>query len=191
MTRRLLTICSFVVCLSTHASSATSAPAIPPYVDNQAKLLGSMPPIEVIVEAQKADAEKDGLTASMIKAYTVERLQNSKIKILTGDGSPLMPAAVFLDVAINPVKNGDGMYGYSINVSLNEVAVLVRKPQISCTVISWERGLAGTIPSSKLPEITRGLGEVLDLFTSDYFAANLSSVAEPDKNIAHASSNQH
>lgn len=137
---------------------------------SEEEALKGLGPIRVVVETVHPDAERDGLKQIQLKTDVELRLRREGVPVISeSDPRPGLP---YLYVRVSTIKSDNGLYAYSIDVSLRRIVVLncvTRKIMIAQT---WEEGNIGLIGALNLKNVRQTVGDYVDRFINAYLAAN-------------------
>jgi hypothetical protein len=133
--------------------------------------LGGITSVSVTVEKIDKDAERDGLSRDQVQTDVELRLRKANIQIREKTDSKF-PTYPQLYVIVNAVKSNVGIYAFSVDVQVNDVANLTRKPPRLAIVTIWDAGTTGSVGASNVRKIRESISDVVDQFINDYLAAN-------------------
>ncbi len=122
--------------------------------------------VQVVVERMAPDAERDGLTKSLLQTEVEARLRQAGIEVKPS-GDP------YLYVAIDTRKSKSGVYTYMVRVQFCQAVTLWRDPtSIRYGAITWDVGGFGQLPSPRLQEVRSDLADYVDKFINAYLEQN-------------------
>ena len=137
------------------------------------KSLTGLKGVWVCVEDIDSDAKKDGLDADQTKVEVELRLRQAGITVFDKINSDGNNSMAYLYVNINAVKNGNGMYGYGLSLSVKEVVNLLRSTPCRTFARTWTTSCAGTVGSNDMATTLRQyVDDEVDRFANDYLAQN-------------------
>jgi hypothetical protein len=121
-------------------------------------------------------AERHGLTDSQVQTDVELRLRRAGIRVLTPDEQDARPGSPYLYININ-TKAGDGpsagLIAVNINVELRQSVRLARDPDIWVLhATTWSKSVLGLGGHAQLRHVRESLGDQVDKFINDYYAAN-------------------
>jgi len=123
---------------------------------------------EVLIEGLSADAKQDGLNEQDIQTDVELTLRLAGIKVLTRRESITTPGIPCLYVNVGLLSRG-GTYTSSIEVSLEQEALLERDPTIRTTVATWSVGSIGIVGKT---QIRGAIKDEIDKFLNAYLSVN-------------------
>ena len=139
---------------------------------NQRESLRGLKGVEVLIELVSKDIENDGLTRMQLQTDVELRLRKAGVRVLTEEESRQATGRPMLHVQISSYKIASIGYAFNCSVSLEELAKLVRNPQIINLLPTWNKSSTGFTPINNLRFIREGLSDLVDQFINNYLAAN-------------------
>jgi hypothetical protein len=113
------------------------------------------------------------LRVEPIEAEVRKRLAQWGIRELSHDEMLAVPGMPSLDVNINGVVDATGENVlFNVRVSLSEKMRLLRSPRAIVNTRMWDAATVGQAPLDRPDEVYSAAYETVDLFISDYLAAN-------------------
>jgi len=126
--------------------------------------------VRVDVASPGSDAEKAGLERVQLQTDTELKLRTAGIPVLVGDEAFATPLDSYLEVRVTLVKGRFWTYAYFISIQLRQPAKVANGTTLFAS--TWQKGEVGNITSRRLPDLRRNVGDLTDMFTNDYLAAN-------------------
>jgi hypothetical protein len=124
----------------------------------------------VLVEYQKPEVERVGLTEAAIQADAELKLRLAGIRVLTRNESD---ATLYLDAQVYHTELA--VWGYEVSVEVLQDVQLIRDPAIVIPgATTWELGsVGGAGRPANIPEMVRNaLKDLVDRFINAYLAMN-------------------
>jgi len=150
--------------------AALASPALAADDDVMGKTLAGLRGVRVEVVKMDPDAEREGLTQSILRTDVELRLRQSGIRVLTDADDALTQGTLHLQV--RTVKSEHGFYAYNIDLGLWQFVRLIRDPSIASVAVTWRAGKGGFIGTPRFPEIRNDVRDMVDEFINAYLAAN-------------------
>jgi len=143
-------------------------------LDERWKLLRGLPGVEVIVEQITPDAERDGLRTSALQTAVELRLRSNGIKVLTRQDRLDTRRKAYLYVAVNTLNDGNGLYGFNVNIRLLETISLYSTPLMVTKGTAWNiPAYTGMVGANNLRRFVQdNVLEKVDQFCNDFLRAN-------------------
>jgi len=138
--------------------------------DSQRNTLKGLPGIGVLVESLDPDLEKDGLTADLLTMDTFSRLRLAGIRFLTTAERRATLADAYVHVNLKTLKNEKGLYAYSIDVAVRQVAVLMNGERAICP--TRETGGMGTVGADGVREVRGVVKDKVNEFIDAWLSVN-------------------
>jgi hypothetical protein len=139
-----------------------------------AQSLKGLAAVRVVVEVQGREAQEHGLKPADLRADIESRLKKTGLQLLgEHDRAQGMPQ-LYLNVNVFPAGSGkDGLFVYSVDLSLIQDVRLIRAPNVRATAATWKiPGSLGTIEAKGISGLRSVVGEYADGFVSAHRAAN-------------------
>ncbi len=123
----------------------------------------------VVVEDVAPDLAEGGLTTAQLRTDVELCLRQAGIPFV-----PSSESACVLSVLVGAEKSScASLYGYTIQVKLNQPVRLLRDPTITFhRGTTWSIGAVGTVASGHLHDIRLGLRDLMDYFVTAYLEQN-------------------
>jgi hypothetical protein len=135
--------------------------------------LYGLPGVYVLVESLNLDMEKDGLTKDQLRMEVESQLRNAGIRVLTREEKLKTAGNPQLYVNVNLLKSSSPFAcPYSVEISLEQEVVLVRKPNMRTVATTWSQGSVGIVGIANLRTIRETVRGGVDHFIHEYVAAN-------------------
>jgi hypothetical protein len=144
--------------------------------DSERRSLRGLQGIRVVIEGMGSTAERHGLTTTQVRTDVELRLRQAGIRVLTFDERDFFSGDPFLYVNIHMIF-GDGpaagLVVCNIDVELRQAVRLQRDQDIGLLgVTTWQIGSTGFMSEARLHKLRGNLGDLIDRFINDYYAAN-------------------
>lgn len=137
------------------------------------KPLTGLKGVWVCVEDIDSDAKKDGLDPDQIKVEVELRLRKAGITVFDKLDSDGNDSAAALDVSIDAIKNGNGVYGFYVSTRLREIVSLLRPTRCRAIATTWVTAYVGTVGTEAMAAYLRqDVDDDVDKFVNDYLAQN-------------------
>ena len=123
------------------------------------------------VEHPNKDAERDGLSRSVLIVDVELRLRQAGITVLSADSDD----APILYVAVTAVRSRyEPVYAYFVEIDLRQVVVLGRNVSFSTYAATWwATATVATVGAARFPDSVRGsIRNQVDEFINAYLAVN-------------------
>ena len=128
--------------------------------------------VSVVVEELNSDARRGGISESQLETDTELRLRRNGVRVT----QPTFPYLYVRVIALRDTTVSGRELGYStaIEVSLMELAVLIREPLHTVAARTWRKvGLISSADSSSFRRRVREqIQDLVDQFSNDYLAMN-------------------
>lgn len=142
--------------------------------------------VDVHLEPIASDAAAGGLDAAAIKQGVEKRLNAGSVHTANASETDII-----FDISINTIKGESGsQYAYYLTVSILEQATISRFPTLSFSTPTWSKTSFGYVSTSRVADLAQITYDYVDLFISDYRAANPPAKAgttSPTNPAGHAS----
>ena len=152
--------------------AALASPALAADDDLMGKTLAGLRGVRAeVVKMEDPDAEREGLTQSILRTDVELRLRQSGIRVLT-DADDVRTQGT-LQLQVRTVKGEHGFYAYTIDFGLWQFVRLIRDPSIASVAVTWRAGKGGFKGTPRFPEkIRNDVRDMVDEFINAYLAAN-------------------
>ena len=138
------------------------------YADSET--LRGLKGINVLVEGLGPETESTGLTEQQIQTDVELKFRMAGIKVLTGEERFTELGSPYLYVNLTAMKLRSRSYTYSIYISLNQEALIVRNNVKDYSATTWNRRGMGTANSSTT--IRNHIKDLVDEFINAYLSVN-------------------
>jgi hypothetical protein len=132
-----------------------------------ASSLSGVAALYVMVEDLPDGARLHGLAKPDVQMAIEQRLRTAGLRVVTEEESARLPGAPYLYVRINLV---DHAHAASVDVELNQGALLVRNGQIIPSAITWSRSALLSKPT--VQNIRDAVNDRVDAFVNAWLLAN-------------------
>jgi len=137
------------------------------------KPLAGLKGVLVVIESINNDAKKDGLDPDQIKVEIELRLRKAGIRVFDKSTDSGNDSLAILDIAVDNLKEDDGLYVYSLSLSLIELVHLIRSENCSASATTWSTTHFGTVGTDNMATYLRQIMDnQTDRFANDYLAQN-------------------
>jgi hypothetical protein len=132
--------------------------------------LAGLKEMAVVVEQLTPEAVRDGLSQETIKLDVELRLRQAGIVVRD---KPTSPGWAYVYVNVNAMFNERlRVYAVSVRLSLNQLVVLSRNPEVEIPAITWSSGHIVLVGSANLRDVRSPIRDLVDAFINDLLAAN-------------------
>ena len=126
--------------------------------------LKNLKSLYVLVEKLPSGLEQAGISREQVKTDAELRLRRSGILV-----APTFPSA-YLYININAMQAEDGWI-FAVQLSFEQSVSLERDPSISTIASTWTTGSVARYSNSRLQELRRLVGDLVDGFINEYLGA--------------------
>lgn len=164
----VVTLCLWSVC-----TSVSFAQPLEDSVQEELarETLQGLPGVAVTMEDIAADAEKDGLQESQLRADVEDKLRQAGIRVLSEAERLRTPGTPTLSVRVGTYKLGD-LYSLCIELSLLQATVLKREPHLERLTATWRARGVGSGGARRLHEARQVVAGYIDRFITAYLSVN-------------------
>jgi hypothetical protein len=129
--------------------------------------------VRVVIESIDPEAERDGLTESLLQTRVELKLRMASIKVFTEEEAT-QSNAPYLYVQVLTMKHSERpIYAFAIDVELKQGVLLSENPQCATVAPTWEAaGRVGTVGERNVRTICENVEELVDEFINAYLAVN-------------------
>lgn len=121
--------------------------------------------LQVVIEDLHPLIVQDGLDREQIKDYVTQQLEQAGIVV-----EPQAEHAFYIH--IDAVKNPFGWYSYNVSFQLLQMVLLFRDPGVVTWGTTWSHTGTGSLPPERVNELGIEFTRGIEMFLSDYRAAN-------------------
>jgi hypothetical protein len=132
-----------------------------------ASSLNGLTAVSVQVEDMPDGAKLRGLTKEAIKSDVEQRLRRAGMRVVTEEDSVRLPGAPYVYVQ---VSLADHARAASIDVELNQGALLIRNGSVVPSTITWRRGTLLTKPTTQ--SVRDAVNDRVDAFLTAWLSVN-------------------
>lgn len=137
----------------------------------QTASLAGLPRFYVIVNSTPA-AERDGLTADLIRTAVEIRLRTTGIKVITKTDYTAEDGMLWITIDALKIE-GMPLYAFSFSIDIKQFVAPPRDADLKVLGATWQAGGVAVIGQAKLREGARqDTLQFVDKFINDYLAAN-------------------
>lgn len=155
----------FFVCVCSIVGSPTHA-----QIKEHKKALSGLKGVSVIIEEFQPDFDIYELTTEQLQTDVELRLRKAGIKV---GAIEKFPSSIYVNLNMRAVSACPGLYSYGLQIELQELVSLDRRPKVVLTGTLWSLGNSGTVGKDKAKTDLRELvADLVDRFINDYLAAN-------------------
>jgi hypothetical protein len=126
----------------------------------------------IIVRDIPDEAEANGLAEKQVYFEVAIRLSRAGVDVVPRDRLEEWPDTALLYVSVNLLDLDGLSYVYNLGVSLTQAVTLVRDPAVAVNASSWKIEELGRVPIAESWRLLESVGEKIDVFVSEYQAAN-------------------
>ncbi len=137
--------------------------------------------VYIIFQSLDNDIVADGLSQQAVESAVQKRLVDSGITLLSEDELVTRRGGI-LYVALDSIRNKDGIYACNIQVQLIQVANLSRDHSILVPATTWMYGMVVLAGSNSVGALQNAVLEIVDEFAQDYQTVNMEE--EPQAETA-------
>ena len=138
--------------------------------------LAGLQGVNVVVEEVQPNiqkyAAKFGLSGAQIRRDVVQRLQESRIRVVEENEWLAIPGRPVLSVSVNTHETEKYWYAYDIKIELRQLAVLEANPQVKTLAATWSLNITGLANIGNLNLIRQDVGALAGRFVQAYLTAN-------------------
>ncbi len=143
------------------------------------KFLAGLQSLFVLVDNSSKDAAKIKLTSEAVQRVVEQKLRLAGIKVLTAEENLRAVNGPFMAVSIGIRPRESILFG-DITISLYQWGCLQRNAGACGGLITWQTsGIFTTKTKDSAQWLLGHIGDSMDIFLNDYFAANPTSLPIP------------
>jgi len=143
---------------------------------SEQRVLAGLQGVHVLFEDLSPGAKEAGLTKEQIQTDVELKLRLAGIKVLSKEEVLATKSLPCLGVTVTVVRAHERpipICGYAISVFLCERVILIRDPNTSASVKTWDDGRIGVASRRVLREVIQeDIKDSVDAFINDYLAVN-------------------
>jgi hypothetical protein len=139
----------------------------------QRRTLVGLKGVHVLVEAINPDAEKDGLSRTLLQTDIELKLRRAGVPVFTEEETFGVPGSPVLDLDVGLLKNPSGVYAFGVDLALIQEVNLTRAPRVEIGAATWRAtSTIGIVGTAKLSSVRETVKDKVDQFINAYLAAN-------------------
>jgi hypothetical protein len=129
-------------------------------------------PIAVVIQELDPDAVREEFTVDLIRTDIEVELRKAGIRVVDRTQLGENSGNPYLFLVVNTLKGTLNTYTYSMELRFHQNASLIRNPDVSLSVSTWNRSVIGNERGNRLPQLREKIKEMLMPFINEYLAAN-------------------
>lgn len=139
---------------------------------NQDESLAGMEAVLLVVEFSGNAEAADSLDAARLEQETAGKLREAGFRLLSERAWAQAEGQPYLNLRINSIDSGLGFFVYRIEASLHQQVRLLRQPDKTSIVPTWEAAELGFAGANRLGSIQADLLRLVDTFIEAYQQEN-------------------